>query len=57
MKTKMSTLKRNAVFVALQGTIGRELVFKHYTSKVVAAVYPDLSNAKTSEKTKRARKK
>lgn len=36
----MNRIKRSSVFVAPHGTIGRELVFRHYTSKVVAALHP-----------------
>lgn len=49
----MSGLRRNSVFVALQGTIGRELVFTHYTNKVVAARYPHTSEPILSEKQRR----
>ena len=45
----MAQLRRNAVFTALSGTIGHELVFKHYTNKVVVAKYPDMSKVKPSE--------
>jgi len=34
-------MKRSSVFIAPHGTIGRDLVFMHYTSKVVAALHPD----------------
>jgi hypothetical protein len=40
MKTYMHRIKRSSVFVAAQGTIGQDLVFEHYTSKVVAARHP-----------------
>ena len=53
----MARLNRSAVYVALQGTIGRELVFKHYTNKVVAAIYPDMEKLKSPEKAKRVKKK
>lgn len=51
----MSIPKRNSVFVALQGTIGKELVFRHYTSKVVVAIYPD-TNKTENRKPKRTKK-
>ena len=41
----MAILKRNSVFVALQGTIGNELVFRHFTNKVVVAIYPETGKA------------
>jgi len=37
----MDRMKRSSVFVAPHGTIGNELVFRHYTSKVVAALHPE----------------
>ena len=37
----MERMKKSSVFVAPQGTIGRELVFRHYTNKVVAALHPE----------------
>lgn len=53
----MARLRRNSVFVALQGTIGQELVFKHYTDKVVVARYPNMSRIKPSELQKLQRNK
>ncbi len=41
----MNRIKRSSVFVAPHGTIGRELVFRHYTSKVVAALHPETKKA------------
>ena len=37
----MAKHKRSAVFIALSNTVGHELVFRHYTSKVVVADHPD----------------
>lgn len=51
----MARLQRNSVYVALQGTIGKELVFKHYSNKVVVAQYPDMSKVKPSEGQKEQR--
>ena len=45
----MARLQRKSVYVALQGTIGKDLVFTHYTDKVVVARYPDKSQVKISE--------
>jgi hypothetical protein len=53
----MAIVKRNSVFTALSGTIGHELVFKHYTNKVVVAQYPDMSRVKSSELQKVQRSK
>lgn len=51
----MARIKTNSVFAALQGTIGKELVFKHYSDKVVVAKYPDMSRVKPSERQKQQR--
>ena len=53
----MARLRRNSVFTALSGSIGHELVFKHYTDKVVVGKYPDMSNVKPSELQKQQRSK
>jgi hypothetical protein len=37
----MDRLRKNSVYVALHGTIGRDLIFRHYTNKVVAATHPE----------------
>jgi hypothetical protein len=45
----MERLRRNSVFIALHGTLGRDLVFRHYTNKVVVAwchVVTDVQPAK-----------
>jgi hypothetical protein len=39
----MDRLRRNSVYVALHGTLGRDLIFKHYTNKVVAATHPEVT--------------
>lgn len=41
----MKRPKRSSVFVAHHGTIGKDLVFRHYTSKVVAARHPESKKA------------
>lgn len=53
----MASIRKNSVFVALQGTIGKELVFKHYTDKIVVAKYPDMTGIKPSELQKLQRSK
>jgi len=35
----MSTLRRTAVHVALRETVGHDLIFRHYTNKVVVGKY------------------
>jgi hypothetical protein len=49
----MEKLRRSSVFVALHGTIRRELVFRHHTNKVVVARYPDISRLVLSEPQRR----
>ena len=41
----MQRMKRSSVFVAVHGSIGQDLVFEHYTSKVVAARHPQTKKA------------
>jgi long-subunit acyl-CoA synthetase (AMP-forming) len=53
----MARLKRNSLFAALQGTIGKEIVFKQYADKVVVSLYPDMSKVKPSELQKLQRNK
>ena len=40
----MTVPKRNCVFVALGNTVGQDLVFRHYTSKVVVGTYTNTHN-------------
>jgi len=42
----MERLRRNSVHVALHGTLGRDLVFRHYTNKVVVAHCPERTTNK-----------
>ena len=50
-------LRRSAVYVALSENVGHDLVFRHYTNKVVVGKYPDMKT-KSPDKTKRtARRK
>ena len=46
----MARLKRNSLLNALQGTIGKEIVFKRYADKTVVSKYPDMSKVKTSKR-------
>ena len=56
----MKLTKRNCVFVALSNAVGHELVFRHYTNKVVVGKHPDrkenqvLKAPKNTERKKRA---
>lgn len=53
----MARLKKNSVFNALSGTIGKEIVFKQYADKVVVSKYPDMDNIEASERQKLQRNK
>ncbi|MGZ3851834.1 MAG: hypothetical protein ACXVBX_03520 [Flavisolibacter sp.] len=49
----MERLRRNSVYVALHGTLGRELVFRHYTNKVVVADLREATAVKLSRRPKK----
>ena len=53
----MARVKANSILEALQGSIGKELVFKQYADKVVITQYPDMSNVKPSTRQKEQREK
>lgn len=44
----MARLKKHPVLEAMSGSLGKELVFKQYTAKVVVSRYPDMSKVKPS---------
>jgi hypothetical protein len=46
----MARLKRTSLFSSLQGTIGKEIVFKQYADKTVVSQYPDMSKVKTTKR-------
>jgi hypothetical protein len=46
----MARLKRNSLLSSLQGTIGKEIIFKQYADKTVVSKYPDMSKVKTSKR-------
>ena len=48
----MEKPKRNSVYVALQGTLRRDIVFQHYTNKVVVGNCPGTAKVKLSRKLK-----
>jgi hypothetical protein len=53
----MKTGRRSAVFVIPNHIVGHELVFKHYTNKVVVGKYISINTIKASEQlTTRKRK-
>jgi hypothetical protein len=53
----MKTGRRSAVFVIPNHIVGHELVFKHYTNKVVVGKYISINTIQASEKlTTRKRK-
>jgi hypothetical protein len=41
--------RRTAVYVAPSETVGHDLVFRHYTNKVVVGKYPETKMAGTAE--------
>ena len=46
----MERLRRNSVYVALHGTLGRDIVFRHYTNKVVVGNCPEGTKVKLSHR-------
>jgi hypothetical protein len=46
----MKTGRRSAVFVIPNHIVGHELVFKHYTNKVVVGKYISINTTEASEK-------
>ena len=44
----MARLKKNSMLNDLRGTLGKEIVFKHYRDKVVVSKYPDMNKVKPS---------
>jgi hypothetical protein len=46
----MARLNKGSLFNALQGTIGKEIVFKRYADKTVVSKYPDMSKVKTTKR-------
>jgi hypothetical protein len=46
----MARLKKNSLFNAPQGSIGKEIVFKQYADKTVVSKCPDMSKVKTIER-------
>lgn len=55
----MARLPKNSLLGALQGALGKEVVFKQYKDKVVVSKYPDMSRVKPTERqvTQRAKMK
>jgi len=53
----MARLKTNSMLNSIQGTIGKEIVFKQYADKVVVSLYPDMSKVKPTELQKQQRNK
>lgn len=45
----MARIPKNSALGALQGTLGKELVFKQYSDKVVVSKYPDMDHIKPTE--------
>jgi hypothetical protein len=44
----MAKLNKHSVLTGLQGSIGKELVFKQYGNTTVVSKYPDMSKVKPS---------
>lgn len=44
----MARLPKDSLFGALQGALGKEIVFKQYHDKIVVSKYPDMSKVKPS---------
>lgn len=49
--------RRTAVFVVPSETVGHDLIFRHYTNKVVVGKYPNLKTAKAIAQVKDQRLK
>jgi hypothetical protein len=49
--------RRTAVYVAPSETVGHDLVFRHYTNKVVVGKYPETKMTETAGKLKDKRTK
>jgi hypothetical protein len=47
--TVMARLASNSLFSAIQGRIGKEIVFKQYADKVVISIYPRVPKTKPTE--------
>lgn len=56
-RNAMKTGRRSAVFVIPNYIVGHELVFKHYTNKVVVGKHISTNTPKASEKAIKANKK
>jgi hypothetical protein len=52
----MARLTRTSVFVALSSNVGHELIFRHYTNKVVVGKYPDTKTIQSSEQEKKKKR-
>lgn len=48
----MARLPKTSPLGALQGTLGKELVFKQYADKTVVSKYPDMRRVKPTERQK-----
>lgn len=49
--------RRSAVYVVLNETVGHDLVFRHYTNKVVVGKYSELKTIKSTEQEKTSNRK
>ena len=51
----MARLNKDSLLNALQGTIGKEIVFKQYADKTIVSKYPDMSKVKATKRQKAQR--
>lgn len=51
----MARVSKKSILAGLQGSIGKELVFKQYRKQTVVSKYPDMSKVKATESQKRQR--
>lgn len=49
--------RRTAVYVVPSATVGHDLIFRHYTNKVVVGKYPETKMSRAVEKIKNAQAK
>ena len=53
----MARLAKDSIPGDLQGSLGKEIVFKKYNDKIVVSKYPDMSGIKPSAKQVESRKR
>ncbi|HWI94036.1 MAG TPA: hypothetical protein VNT20_22330 [Flavisolibacter sp.] len=48
----MARVRKNSLFEALSGALGKEIIFKQYHDKTVVSRYPDMSKHTATERQK-----